>query len=67
MKSRKYVILTITSVTLLMGVILSEVLAMAVSVLAILVYALIMIVFVFPEYNPKQDGKENTESHNSQA
>lgn len=62
---RKYIVLTVACVTLLMGVILSEFLAMVVSVLAILVYALIMIVFVFPDYKPKQNGKENTESHNS--
>jgi membrane protein YdbS with pleckstrin-like domain len=68
MKSRKYIVLAIASVTLLMGVILSEVLAMVVSVLAILVYALIMAVFVIPNFEkPKEDGKENTESHNSQA
>lgn len=64
---RKYIVLAIASVTLLMGVILSEVLAMAVSVLAIIIYAFIMAVFVIPDYIPKQDGKENTESHKSQA
>lgn len=68
MKSRKYIVLAIASVTLSMGVILSEVLAMVVSVLAIIIYAFIMAVFVIPNFEkPKENGKENTESHNSQA
>lgn len=68
MKSRKYIVLAIASVTLLMGVILSEVLAMVVSVLAIIIYAFIMAVFVIPNFEkPKEDGKETSESHNSQA
>jgi membrane protein YdbS with pleckstrin-like domain len=68
MKSRKYIVLAIASVTLLMGVILSEVLAMVVSVLAIIIYAFIMAVFVIPNFEkPKEDGKEGYESHNSQA
>ena len=68
MKSRKYIVLSIASVTLSMGVILSEVLATVVSVLAIIIYAFIMAVFVIPNFEkPKEDGKETSESHNSQA
>lgn len=68
MKSRKYIVLAIASVTLLMGVILSEVLAMVVSIVAIILYAFIMAIFVIPNFEkPKEDGKESSESHNSQA
>lgn len=68
MKSRKYIVLAIASVTLLMGVILSEVLAMVVSIVAIILYAFIMAIFVIPNFEkPKEDGKERSESHNSQA
>ena len=55
---RKYIALAIASVTLLMGVILSEVLAMVVSVLAILVYALIMAVFVIPNFEKPKEEQE---------
>jgi membrane protein YdbS with pleckstrin-like domain len=68
MKSRKYIVLAIASVTLLMGVILSELLAMVVSIVAIILYAFIMAIFVIPNFEkPKEDGKESSESHNSQA
>lgn len=68
MKNRKYIVLAIASVTLLMGVILSELLAMVVSIVAIIIYAFIMAVFVIPNFEkPKGDGKETSESHNSQA
>lgn len=53
---KKYWILTLVSVLLIAGCILSDVMSLIVSIIAIVFYALIVGLFVFPSFQkPEQD------------